>query len=337
MSDELTKALVFDEEQTAALMSTARDAENFVKHARADNTRAAYRSDWQQFSGWIEAHGLDALPADPRMVALWLTHMAQQLGRKRSTIKRMMATISVAHRRAGHPSPCDSELVREAYRGICNVLAKREGTQGRQKHAAPLLIDHLEAVIAAMGDDLRACRNRAAVLVGWSGALRRSEIADLRVEDLAFMDKGVRLLIRRSKTDQGGDGQHVAIFHATREALCPVRALRRWLADAQLTEGFVFRRLTTTRPPRVLDDAVAARTIDRWVRTHAARASVQPEQSGQSFSAHSLRAGFVTEAARASKAEWSIAKQSRHRSAEVLRGYIRVATVFEGNAAEGLL
>lgn len=337
MGDDLTQALVFDAEHTDALMSTASDAANFIRNARAPSTQRAYETDWAQFRDWIEAHGLSALPADPRMVALWLTHMAQQLQRKRSTIKRMMATISVAHRRAGFPSPCDSELVREAFSGISNVLARREGAQSRTKRAAPLMIDHLEAVVASMGTGPRAARDKALVLVGWSGALRRSELAALRVEDLAFLDQGVRVLIRHSKTDQQGEGQHVAIFYATRQALCPVRALRAWLDLSEARDGFVFRRVSTHATPRVLEAPIAARTVHRLVCGWARKAAVQPIEAGQSFSAHSLRAGFVTAAASAGKAEWSIAKQSRHRSAEVLRGYIRVATVFEGNAAEGLL
>lgn len=330
MSDD---ALAFDSVATGELMRTAHDAENFLRHARSENTQKAYASDWGQFSAWVESHGLDALPADPRMVALWLTHMARQLRRKRSTIKRMMATISVAHRRAGHPNPCETEVVRESFRGISNVLAG--DSEQRARHSAPLLISHLEALSESMGDDLRAVRDRAVVLVGWSGALRRGEIAALDVEDLAFVDKGVRVRLPRSKTDQAGDGQYVAIFYATRKALCPVQALRSWTQLAEVRSGALFRPVS--RALKVGDGRMSARAVDRVVKRWTDKANVQPEQAGDTFSAHSLRAGFVTEAARAERPEYSIAKQTRHRSAEVLRGYIRIASVFEGNAGEGLL
>lgn len=332
MKDDL---LAFDSKQTDALMRTASDANNFIKHARAQNTQRAYASDWAQFSEWIESHGLDPLPSDPRMVALWLTHMARQLHRKRSTIKRMMSTISVAHRRAGHPNPCEAEVVRESFRGISNVLAT--DADSRATHSAPLLITHLEALSESMGDDLRAVRDRAVVLVGWSGALRRGEIAALDVEDLAFVDKGVRVRLPRSKTDQTGEGQHVAIFYATRKALCPVQALRSWTEASEIRAGALFRPLTRGKTPKLGDHRMSARAVDRVVKRWTAAANVQPEQAGDRFGAHSLRAGFVTEAARADRPEYSIAKQTRHRSAEVLRGYIRIASVFEGNAGEGLL
>lgn len=330
--------LAFDEGRTDELMRTANDAENYLKQARSENTRRAYASDWGQFTKWIAAHGLDPLPADPRMVALWIAHMAGSLKRKRSTIKRMLATISVVHRRSGHSSPSEHEVVREEYRGICNSLAKLDEPQGRTARAAPLTISHLESVVQSMGDDLRARRDRALVLVGWSGALRRSELGALQVEDLAFMDKGVRARIRRSKTDQSGEGQFVGIFFAHRIALCPVRALQSWLEAAKLDGGPVFLQLTPhLKERRIVREPMTNDMIGYVLKRWTKEAGVQPEQLGDVFSSHSLRAGFITEAARAEKPEYAIAKQSRHKSAEVLRGYIRVASVFEGNAGDGLL
>jgi len=318
--------------QAAELAQTAGDAAEFIRAARSANTLKAYKHDWAQFVAWVEKHGLKALPADPRMVALWLSHMARRLERKPSSIKRMLTTISVMHRRAGLPNPTDAEIVREELRGIQNTL----GT--RPKRAAPLLIAHLEGVIGSMGTDIRAVRNRAIVLVGWSGAMRRSELAALQAEDVAFLDRGARVLIGRSKTDQKGAGEYVALFYATRTALCPVKALQAWLREAHIERGPLFRRMTRSRSrPLVLSGAMPARQVDYVVRRCTAKAGVQPEQLGDTFSAHSLRAGFITEAARKGKPEWSIARQSRHKSADVLRSYIRVADVFSDNAGEDLL
>lgn len=328
----LDTSVALDPEKAAALMATADDAAEFLRRARSDGTREAYASDWRQFAEWIQSHGLDPLPADPRMVALWISHMARGLHRRPSTIKRMLSTIGTIHRRAGHPNPCEREIVREEMRGINNTL----GVRPRQ--AAPLLIGHLEAIVESMGDGLRAARDRAVVLAGWSGALRRSEIAALQAEDLTFLDKGVSVLIRRSKTDQAGKGEHVALFYATRTALCPIRALKEWMQLAGIERGPVFLRLSAHRPtPQLIADPLDPEMVRYIVQSWTKRAQVQPEQIGVVFSAHSLRAGFITEAARAHKAEWMIQKQSRHKSADVLRTYIRVADTFSGNAGEDLL
>jgi integrase len=325
-------SVAIDPAKAAELRETAEGAAEFLRAARAQATRDAYASDWKQFTAWIESHGLDPLPADPRMVALWASHMARALKRRPSSIRRMLTAIGTIHRRAGHPNPCDHEIVREEMRGIANTLGVRP------KRAAPLLIPHLEAIVSSMGDGLRAVRDRAIVLVGWSGAMRRSEIAGLRAEDLTFLDKGVSVLIRRSKTDQEGKGEHVALFYATRTTLCPVRAIQAWMREAKITEGPLFVRLSSHRTdPQIIADPLSPEMIRYVVQVWTERAAVQPEQIGAVFSAHSLRAGFITEAARNGRAEWTIAKQSRHKSADVLRSYIRVADAFEGNAGEGLL
>lgn len=320
-----------DAAKLAELRETAEGAAEFLRRARAEGTRKAYASDWKQFAEWIESHGLDPLPADPRMVALWISHMARALHRKPGTIRRMLSTIATAHRRAGHPSPCEHPIVQEERRGIENTLGVRP------RRAAPLLIPHLEALVQSLGTGLRASRDRAILLVGWSGALRRSEVAALQVEDLTFLDKGISVLIRRSKTDQAGAGEHVALFRAHRTALCPVLAVQDWLRASGIERGPLFRQLTHQRVPQLLDAPIAPAAVNYLVQTWTAKAGVQPEQIGAAFSAHSLRAGFITEAARAQKAEWTIAQQSRHKSAEVLRSYIRVANVFDHNAGEDLL
>ncbi len=327
----LGRSVALDPAKAQELIDTAEGAAEFLKRARAEGTRKAYASDWKQFSAWIESHGLDPLPADPRMVALWISHMARALQRKPGTIRRMLSTIAMVHRRKGHPNPCDHPIVEEERRGIENTLGVRP------RRAAPLLIPHLEALAQSLGTGLRASRDRAILLVGWSGALRRSEIAALHAEDLTFLDKGISVLIRRSKTDQAGEGAQVALFRAHRTALCPVAAVQDWMREAQIERGPLFRKITHQRVPQLLGEPITPAMVNYLVQTWTTKAGVQPEQIGADFSAHSLRAGFITEAARAHKAEWTIAQQSRHKSAEVLRSYIRVADVFDHNAGEDLL
>lgn len=312
------------------LAKLGEEAASYAREAWAPATREAYARDWQQFQSWIESHDLDALPADPRMVATYLARLARSMSA--ATVKRKATAIGVVHRLAGHPNPVQEPLVRAELKGIRRALSVAP------KRAAPLLIDHLQAIVSGLPDNLRGLRDKAIILVGWSGALRRSEIAGMQVEHLAFMDQGVRLLVPRSKTDQEGAGEHVAIFYATRRALCPVAALRDWLGKAAIDRGAVFRQVTQSRrDPRLLQEPVTTHNVRYVVQSAARRAGIQPEQFGERFSAHSLRAGFITEAARVGKPEYTIAAQSRHKSAEVLRSYIRVASVFEGNAGEGLL
>jgi len=306
------------------------DVARYVDAAWAPATREAYGRDWAQFREWIEGHGLDALPADPRMVASYLARMARTW--KASTVRRKATAIGVVHRLAGHPNPMDVPVVRAELRGIRRTLKVAPVRQ------APLLIDHLQAIADVMPDNLRGVRDKAIILCGWGGALRRSEIAALSLEHLAFLEQGIRVLIPESKTDQEGSGEYVALFHATRKALCPVVALRAWLSAAAVTSGPVFRKLSQSRKsPRVLDSAITDHDVRYVVQSASRRAGIQAEQFGERFSAHSLRAGFITEAARHKRPEYAIAAQSRHKSAEVLRGYIRIASVFDGNAGDGLL
>jgi integrase len=251
---------------------------------------------------------------------------------KPSTIDRAMAAISHVHRAKGYVSPRESVHVKGHVQKVKNVL------KVAPEEAPPLLVRHLEKIVARMpATDPVAIRDKALLLVGWAGALRRSEIAALDRQHAVFTPEGLALTIASSKTDQEGHGELVPIEPASNPDLCPLRALRAWLEyldSAPVTSEALFRKtyFGGLRAERIED-----REINEVVKTWARKADIAPDQPGVQFSGHSLRAGFITTAAQAGRAEWQIMGHSRHKSYESFRRYIRKAGLFQDNPGRGLL
>jgi integrase len=197
---------------------------------------------------------------------------------------------------------------------------------------APVCDDELRALVGTLGVDLMGLRDRALLTLGWFSAGRRSEIVGLHVEDVAFVREGIRLTVRRSKTDQEARGVVKGVPYAGDPAVCPVRALRAWLEAARLEKGPIFRAIIGRRG-EVADRGLHAQEVARIIKRGAARVGLTSE----CFGGHSLRAGFVTTAAKKGKSLDAIMRQSDHRSERIVRGYIRHATIFDDNAATGLL
>jgi integrase len=179
-------------------------------------------------------------------------------------------------------------------------------------------------------DNLRGIRDRALLLVGFAGAFRRSELVALDVADVALTPEGLLLTLRRSKTDQEGAGRQVAIPFGSRAETCPVRALRAWLDATAITEGPVFRWVHGRRS--VSSMRLTGQSIALVVKKYAAAAGLNVAD----FSGHSLRAGFVTSAARAGEPERRIMRQTGHKSIEMVLRYVRQANAFTDNAALSL-
>ncbi|HEY3451809.1 MAG TPA: site-specific integrase [Myxococcales bacterium] len=194
-------------------------ARAYAKASRAPRTLAAYQADWRTFTTWCQAHGLPFLPAAPQTVALYLADRAQ-LGRKPATLARELAAISQAHKTAGHESPRGAARVREVLAGI----RRTHGTA--QRRVSPLLPGDLRALVRTLPEGLLGVRDRALLLVGFAGALRRSELAALAVEDLVFNSDGLELTLRRSKTDQEGAGEKRGLPFGSDKATCPDSATR---------------------------------------------------------------------------------------------------------------
>jgi site-specific recombinase XerD len=302
-----------------ALQEALALAQGFARAEKAENTRRAYRSDFALFEAWCRAHRVKALPARPETVAAFIATEAQRT--KASTIQRRMAAIRYAHRLSGHTSPTDDERVKATERGIRRTL----GTAATQK--APATRETLLAMLAFKDRTIADLRDRALLLIGFAGALRRSELVALDVGDVAITRDGLRILIRRSKTRQ--DGATIAIARGKRA--CPVRALRTWLRAAGINRGPLFRRVS--KAGRVLPSRLTAQSVALIVKARAAHAGLDAAQ----FSAHSLRAGFLTSASKRGASIFKMMDVSRHRSVQALKGYIRDRELFADHAGRGML
>jgi len=296
-------------------------AHAFAAEARAPRTRKEYSRAWRAFALWCQGAGLRAMPAAPGTVALYLTARAETC--RPSTLEQDLSAIGAAHALAGLASPRSAAVVRDVRSGI----RRRLGVAQAQK--APLLVADLRDVVAELPDTLVGLRDRVLLLVGFAGAFRRSELVGLEVRDLEWTADGVRVQLRRSKTDQEGEGRTVGIPRGS-EGACPVTALRAWLAGAEITEGLVFR--SVNRHDQV-GEALTGRSVARVVKRAAAGAGLDASR----LAGHSLRSGLATSAAQAGRSERSIMRQTGHRSSEMVRRYIREAQVFDDNAAKGLL
>ncbi len=282
----------------------------FIEAARSENTRRAYRGAWEAFCAFCAAQGVAPLPADARLCADYLTHLAES-GRKVATINLAAAAIAAAHRTAGADDPTKPEAVRLLLTGIRRKL----GAAPSQK--APAMRDDLARMLARLPATLAGRRDRALLLLGYAGAFRRSELVGLDVADLRFGAEGLVATVRRSKTDQEGEGalKHVPQLRAA--ALCPVRAVRAWLDAAGIKSGPVFRRVD--RHGHVAAGRLSDRAVALVVKRAAAAAGLEPRQ----FAGHSLRAGFATQAAADDVDALAIREITGHKSDQMLSRYVR--------------
>ncbi len=300
------------------LAGLAARASGYAAASKAPNTRRAYGSDWAHYTTWCALAGLQALPADPGTVCLYLTAHAPTL--RVSTLRRRLACIGQAHRAAGFDSPGKAQSVRDVWAGIArsNQLPVRRKT--------PLVVEAMRSCLDELDDTLRGRRDRCLLLFAWGGALRRSEVVALRCGDVETQPRGLVLSIRRGKTDQQGDGRLVALPYGRREEYCPVRAYHAHLTMSRHSTTPLFTAIDEAgrRSRDPLDD----KHVARLVKTVCARAGLEGDYSG-----HSLRAGFATAAAAAGASERAIMAQTGHKSVLVMRGYIRPATLWQDNAA----
>jgi site-specific recombinase XerD len=305
----------------AALGPDLTAAVDFAKAEKAASTRKAYGTDFRLFKEWCEARGVSALPAAPETVAAYLA--AQAPTSKASTLGRRVAAIRYAHKLAGLALPTDAEGVKATMRGI----RRTHGSARVRK--APAVAGKMLGMVATAPDKLVGLRDRALLLIGFSGALRRSELVALNVADIAETEAGLLVTIRHSKTDQEGEGATIAI--ARGDVACPIRALRAWLDASGIQAGPIFRPIDkagTVRRSRLTDRSVA-----NIVKAYAARAGFDAD----TFSGHSLRAGFLTSAAGKGASIFKMMDVSRHKSVDTLRGYVRDAELFKDHAGAGLL
>ncbi|API61277.1 integrase (plasmid) [Tardibacter chloracetimidivorans] len=313
-------------------------AADYAKASRSAATQRAYASDWDIFTAWCDVRGMESLPATPAAVATFLASEADS-GLKVPTIGRRLAAIGYHHRQAGFDPPQEmagASAIKEVLAGI-----RREvGTRPERK--APADADALRDMIRTIeGDDLRAVRDRAMLAIGMAAALRRSELAGLLIDDVELPPEGLRLLIGRSKTDQSGEGAVIAIPEGRR--IRPKALLLAWIDAAMeaarnlnnplitFESGPLFRRLT--RGGELTADPVSDRAVARLVQRCAAAAGFDPTD----YAGHSLRSGFLTEAARQGASIFKMRDVSRHKSVQVLADYVRDFEMFRDHAGEKFL
>lgn len=304
----------------AALETLADETREHLENSKAANTRRAYKADWTDFTAWCRQHHRLPLPAIPETVALYLTHCAK--GLKPSTVQRRMACISQAHHAQGHESPTHSALVRSVWQGI----RREKGVA--QEGKEPALTEDLRCMIQHLPEDkLLSVRDRALLLIGFAGAMRRSELVALDCGDADRTREGWVITIRKSKTDQFGEGRKVGIPFGSDPLTCPVRALEDWLNAAGIEEGPLFR--SVNRHGNVSKRGLCDKSVAFVVK----RAIQAAGKEGEKFAGHSLRAGLATQAAMGGASERSIQEQTGHKSLIVLRRYIRDGNLFRENAA----
>jgi integrase len=301
-------------------------AAGYAAESRAPRTRQTYASKWRGFERWCQAHGATPLPASPSTIALFISSEAGRV--KVGTIASSLSAIGYFHLMAGIPQdaqPHRHPSVQAIWAGIRRVHG------APPKRVAPLLIGELRQVADVLGDRLIDIRDRALLAIGFAGALRRSELCALTVDDVAFTPEGLKVTIRRSKTDQEGHGAVIGLPMSHDPRVCPVRCLRAWLDAAQITEGPLFRGVN--RHGHVAAKPLCGRSIARIVQRSAGKAGLD----AKAYSGHSMRAGLATSAAKAGKNALAIQRQGRWASPSMLGTYIRDAQLFSAdNAAGGL-
>ena len=306
----------------AILIAELDAAAGLAREEKAPATRRAYRSDFQIFEAWCTERGLSALPATAEAVAAFLASECDR-GMSASTIGRRVAAIRYAHKLGGHPTPTDDERVKATVRGI----RRRIGTAPQRK--APATSERVIPMALGVADGIKGLRDRALILLGFAGAFRRSELVALNVADIEETEAGLRITIRRSKTDQEGVGQTIAIVRGS--VACPVAALKAWLQASGITEGRLFR--SVRKGGAAIGESLSAQAVANVVKAQARAVGLEPGQ----YAGHSLRSGFLTSAAKRGASIFKMMDVSRHRSVDTLRGYVRDADLFANHAGAGLL
>jgi integrase len=303
---------------TAALAALA-TARAYAGEAMASATVRAYRADWAHFTGWCGTVGLSPLPADPATVAAYLGSLAGEFAP--NTMKRRLSSISQAHKLHGLDWRPSHPLIVQTLRGIL----RRHGRPVKQ--ATAIRVDAIRALVGTCDGSPAGLRDRALLLVGFAGAMRRSEIVGLYADDVAIGPEGARVLIRRSKTDQTREGATIGLPRGEHAETCPVMALEAWLSVLPDHTGPLFRRLSKAgrligRKPLwacAVRDILAKRAQEAEIATH--------------LTAHGLRAGFITEAYDRGLRDDDIMPHSRHRDLRSMRGYVRRAKLMSTSPA----
>ncbi len=281
-----------------------------LKNSKANNTLRAYESDFRDFSLFCSKNGLKNLPTEPRVLSIYLTHLAKSF--KYSTLKRRIASIKVVHKIKGHYLDTNHPIIME------NLLGIKRINGSYQKPKKPLLINSLKLIIKAIDqkekNELKKIRNKSLILLGFAGGFRRSELVNVEYEDLELVEEGLKIFIKRSKTDQAGEGSLKAIPYFNNQEYCPVTKLKDWIEYANIKKGKIYN--------------ISDKSVSLIIKKYALLAELNPNLYG----GHSLRSGFATSAAESGVEERNIMAMTGHKTSQMVRRYIHEANLFKNNA-----
>ena len=294
-----------------------------LKNSKAINTVRAYKSDFNDFSLFCVRNGFKSLPTEPKIISLYLTNLSTK-NVKMSTLKRRLVSIGVIHKLKGYYLDTKHPLIIENIMGI----KRRKGSI--QKGKKPLLINSLKKIINVIDDhnkdEIKRLRDRSIILIGFSGGFRRNEIVSLDLDDLDFVDEGLKINIKKSKTDQFGEGSTKGLPYFDNSQYCPVLSLKNWIEIANLNSGPLFRRFS--KGSKLTDNRLTDQTVALLIKKYLKLVGID----SKNYSGHSLRSGFATSAAESGAEERSIMAMTGHKSTEMVRRYIKEANLFKNNA-----
>ena len=295
-----------------------------LQSSKAINTVRAYKSDFKDFALFCVQNGFKSLPSEPKIVSLYLTHLSTKEV-KMSTLKRKLVSIGVIHKLKGHYLDTKHPIIIENVMGI----KRRKGSI--QKGKKPLLINTLKSIINVIDEynkdeDLKRLRDRSIILIGFSGGFRRNEIVSIDYYDLEFVNEGLKINLKKSKTDQFGEGMIKAIPYFDNTQYCPVISLKNWIKISNILSGPLFRRFS--KGSKLSVNRLTDQTVALLIKKYLKLANID----SKNYSGHSLRSGFATSAAEAGAEERSIMAMTGHKSVEMVRRYIKEANLFKNNA-----
>ena len=281
-----------------------------LKNSKSTNTLRAYESDFKDFSRFCSINNFSSLPADPKILSLYLTQLSKTS--KFSTLKRRIASISVIHKIKGYYIDTKHPLVMENLLGIKRLMGSN------QKSKKPILINDLKQIIDLINKlkikPKRKLRDKALILIGFAGGFRRSELVALEYEDVEFVREGVKIFVRRSKTDQSGEGMTKAIPSFDKAMYCPVAHLQDWLFEKENKKGKIF--------------SISDKSVALIIKKYANLIGL----NGEKYAGHSLRSGFATSTAESGAEERNIMAMTGHKTSQMVRRYIQEANLFKNNA-----
>ena len=293
-----------------------------LQSSKANNTVRAYKSDFNDFGLFCAQNGFKSLPSEPKIVSLYLTHLSTK-DIKMSTLKRRLVSIGVIHKLKGHYLDTKHPIIIENIMGI----KRRKGSI--EKGKKPILINNLKIIINVIDEinnqDIKKFRDRSIILIGFSGGFRRNEIVSLDYDDLDFVTEGLKINLKRSKTDQFGEGLVKGLPYFENNQYCPVISLKNWIGISKISSGPLFRRLS--KGSKLSENRLTDQTVALLIKKYLKLAGID----SKNYSGHSLRSGFATSAAEAGVEERKIMSMTGHKSPEMVRRYIKEGNLFTNN------